>query len=137
MSDAESGLLCGKLNGQPLTWPVGPGNVDLRTDPVSASVMRAPISGEHRCDTHDLTGRRSVDLQAVADVDADMRNARLIGVGEKDEVPGLRVGDGGSRVELIYRDARQMDSHRGVHVLDETTAVDPSMRAAAKQVGHT
>jgi hypothetical protein len=68
--------------------------------------VAAPIPGEHGCHTDELPGGWGIDLHAIANVDADMRNARLVRVGEKDQVARLSISHGRRGIELIDRNAR-------------------------------
>ena len=89
------------------------GSSSLATRPARASIVRTPIPGKHGCHAHNFTGCRRIYLLAVADVDADVADARFIRIREKDQVAGLRIADGDSCVELIDRDARQVNTRCG------------------------
>ena len=88
--------------------------------------MRTPVTGEDWCDTDDFAGSRGVDLKAITDINADMRDTRLVRVGEENEVSQLRFDDGTCRVELVDCDAWQMDPHSQVHILNQATAINSS-----------
>ena len=108
-----------------------------RLHPVGASIVSAPIPGEDRSNAHDLPGRRGIDLHAVADIDANVRDARLVRVREEDEVAGLWVADRPRRIELVDRNTWQTNSQRRVDVLHQTTTVHASPRATPEQIRHS
>ena len=99
--------------------------------------MVAPVAAEHRSDADELASGWCVDLHTISDVDPDVRDARLIGIGKEHQITWLGIANGDGRIELINRDARQTDSNGRVHVLDQTTAVHARKGAAAKQIGNS
>ena len=75
-------------------------------DPPSPGEMVAPVTSEDRSNTDSLASGRRVDLEAVTNVDPNMRDAWLVCIGKEHEVARLRVADGYSRIELIDRNSR-------------------------------
>jgi len=88
---------------------------------------------------HDaLLDAGSVQELALPDVDADMGDARLIGVLEEDQIPGLKVGrrDRSACRELGLRRPRDVEAPLGADGLDEAGAVEAGLcRSAAEAVG--
>src|SRR5439155_16573254 len=98
--------------------------------PAGAGVVAAPVAGEDRQERDRLSLDRGVHHQAVAGVDADVRDRlarRFVRVGEEDQVarPELVAADPGRRVVLLLGGPGERDADLAVAPLGQAAAVEP------------
>src|SRR5215471_9237016 len=99
----------------------------------SAKKVCAPETGEDGRDGDGLAFSGCIDLHAISDVDANVRD-EIAGVGvrarEEDQVTRLELAafDASGGAVLLLSGARQADAELTEHQLDQARAVEPNAR---------